>query len=143
VRVLLADFFLLFFSAVGGAFRFSTVEWLNKEVFPDPPKGSAANSNIVAKLRTREAVPEPFESWIPSSTSNRIGRCSAALRPRMPNYYHFLRRKHHCRLLPIGFYMRVRLEGHRRRCVPDKFWSQFFQIKAVGILASQGWFAEL
>jgi len=118
-----ADFFQLFFPQWAARFDFSTVEWLNKEVFPDPPQGQRRELDIVAKLRTRTAVPEPFESWIAViHVEVESGDSVASLRPRMLDYYHFLRRKHQLPVLPIGFYMRVGLEGIGVDVYEEHFW---------------------
>src|SRR5262249_37916609 len=53
----LAEFFALFFPEWADRFDFTKVEWLDKEVFVDPPQGSHQFLDLVARLPTRLGVP--------------------------------------------------------------------------------------
>jgi len=57
VREFFGEFFLLFFPDWADLFDFSRVEWLDKEMFVDPPHGESDYLDLVAKLPTRKAVP--------------------------------------------------------------------------------------
>ena len=48
----LPDFFEAFFPEWAVQFDFARVEWLEQEVFPDPPDGTRHSVDLVAKLRT-------------------------------------------------------------------------------------------
>jgi hypothetical protein len=50
------DFLRLFFAAWAERFDCDLMEWLDKEVFPDPPEGSRQILDLVAKLPTRQSV---------------------------------------------------------------------------------------
>lgn len=138
-----AEFFQLFFPAWAARFDFSTVEWLNQEVFPDPPQGQRRVLDIVAKLATREPVPamrsDQGDNWIALvHVEIESADSVAALRPRMLDYYHFLRRKHQLPVLPIGFYMRVGLDGIGVDVYEERLWELpilHFQYLYVGLPA--------
>ena len=57
LKELLPEFFALFFEEWAERFDFSSVEWLDKEVLPDPPEGQRRVLDLVAKLRTRKPLP--------------------------------------------------------------------------------------
>lgn len=137
------EFFQLFFPEWAERFDFSTVTWLDKEVFPDPPQGQRRMLDIVAKLSTRRAVatagPAPAEHWIALVHVEVESADSVApLRPRMLDYYHFLRRQHQMPVLPIGFYLRVGLDGIGQDVYEEHFWEVpvlRFQYLYVGLPA--------
>src|SRR5437016_14186823 len=68
LREFFADFFYLFFAAWADRFDFSQIEWLDKEVFPEPPQGKRRFLDLVAKIATRQVVPGQRpgqqDSWI-------------------------------------------------------------------------------
>src|SRR5581483_3534174 len=68
IREFFADFLRLFFASWAARLDCSAVEWLDKEVFDDPPQGSRQVLDLVAKLPTLRAVPDPqkssSESWL-------------------------------------------------------------------------------
>src|SRR5438132_13538987 len=68
LREFFADFFRLFFAAWAERLDFTRVEWLDKEVFPEPPQGKRRFLDLVAKIATRQVVPSQRpgqnDSWI-------------------------------------------------------------------------------
>lgn len=62
LKELLPEFFELFFAEWAARFDFSTVEWLDKEVFPDPPEGqrrvltSSPSCERVSRCRRRRTL---------------------------------------------------------------------------------------
>lgn len=110
------DFFQLFFPHWAERFDFSRVEWLDKEVFIDPPQGQRRYLDIVAKVPTRLSValqrPDQPETWI-ALIHIEIEQADkvTGLRPRMFDYYVQLRRQHQLPVLPIALYLQVGLEG--------------------------------
>ena len=46
-----------FFPDWAERFDFAGLEWLNAEVFPDPPQGERRYLDLVARLPTRQVVP--------------------------------------------------------------------------------------
>lgn len=116
LKELLPEFFELFFADWAERFDFSSVEWLDKEVFPDPPEGQRRVLDLVAKLRTREPLPAQedlsADEWL-SLIHVEIESADnlTSLRRRMHWYYANLRQRHELPVLPIGLYLRVGLQG--------------------------------
>ena len=65
LKVLLKEFFALFlqcfFPLWAERFEFSTLQWLDKEVFLDPPRGEKRQLDLVAKMHLRPGAPPPCE----------------------------------------------------------------------------------
>src|SRR5437899_2230894 len=57
IQFFFQDFLLLFFKSWAERLDASAVEWLDKEVFPDPPEGQRQILDLVGKLSTRRGVP--------------------------------------------------------------------------------------
>jgi hypothetical protein len=104
-----AEFLLLFFPQWAARFDLDHIEWLDKEFFTDPPQGEALVVDLVAKLRLRAAEAGEVLALIHVEIESRDS--VEALRRRMFEYYHPLRRDHKCPVLPIGVYLRVGLDG--------------------------------
>jgi hypothetical protein len=127
LREFFGDFLRLFFAPWAERLDCDRVEWLDKEVFPDPPEGARHVLDLVARLPTRQAVPgshsgEP-ESWlalvhVEIESPDKV----APLRPRMFYYYVHLRERHGLPVLPIGLYLRVGLEGTGLDAYEEHFW---------------------
>jgi hypothetical protein len=116
LRAFFREFLLLFFPEWAARFDWSEVEWLDQEVFLDPPQGERRYLDLLAKLRTLEPV-----------TGQRAGEADAELalihveiesadtvqpfRSRMYEYYEQARKRHNLPVLPIGLYLRVGLQG--------------------------------
>src|SRR5207248_9610715 len=70
MKVLLREFFVefmrLFFPLWAARFDFSTLSWLDKEIFPDPPRGERRAADLVARLSTVEVPPRQhaLEDWL-------------------------------------------------------------------------------
>lgn len=123
LKVLLKEFFqqflLCFFPAWEARFDFSQVDWLDKEVFLDPPRGESRELDLVARLRPRAGAPPP----------------------RMFEYYVQLRRDLGVPVLPIGLFLRVGLEGIGWDAYEEHFWEHRllrFEYAYVGLPALDG-----
>lgn len=113
----LGDFFRLFFPEWGAKFDFSSVEWLDTEVFPDPPDGSRRVLDLVALLKTVDAEadgprPQSAERWlslvhIEVESSDTV----QTFRKRMHWYYANLRQRHDEPILPVAVFLHVGLDG--------------------------------
>ena len=57
IQEFFGDFLDLFFHQWAERLDTSQVEWLDKEVFLDPPQGEKGVLDLVAKLPTRQVVP--------------------------------------------------------------------------------------
>lgn len=116
LKEFLPNFFEVFFPEWAVRFDFSHIEWLDQEVFPDPPDGARHTVDLVAKLRTREPNPDdggrPVEDWL-SLIHTEIESADSArpLRRRMHWYYSNLRQRHALPVLPLAVYLSVGLNG--------------------------------
>jgi hypothetical protein len=121
------DFLRLFFAPWAERLDCEKVEWLDKEVFPEPPEGDRHVLDLVAKLATLQPVPgqRPGEvdSWlalvhVEIESPDKV----APLRPRMFRSYVHLRAQHGLPVLPIGLYLRVGLQGIGVDVYEEHFW---------------------
>jgi len=109
----LGDFFRLFFPEWAERFDFHSVEWLDTEVFPDPPDGSRRVLDLVAALQaTGERDDENVQRWlslvhIEVESSDSV----QAFRKRMHWYFANLRQRHDEPILPIAVFLNVGLDG--------------------------------
>lgn len=141
LKVFFADFFRLFFPAWAERFDFTQVEWLDKEVFPDPPQGERKALDLLAKLPC-VVPPSPGEEpgpWLALIHIEVESRDSvAAFRPRMFGYFGHVRAKHNLPVLPIALYLRVGLDGIGWDVYEERFWDQVlvqFHYPYVGLPA--------
>jgi hypothetical protein len=110
------EFFELFFPEWAEYFDFTAVEWLDKEVFTDPPTGSRRFLDMVAKIKLKKPLPgqrdEESEHWLALiHVEIEHEDTVQPLRPRMYQYYEQLRRQYGLPVLPIGLYLGVGLSG--------------------------------
>lgn len=146
VRVFFAEFVALFFPEWAARFDFGQIEWLEQEVFLDPPQGEHRRLDLVAKVRVRQAVagqrPGESESWvvlvhIEIESPDKV----APLRSRMHTYYETLRQRHGLPVLPIGLYLRVGLDGVGWDVYEEHFWERRllrFEYAYIGMPALDG-----
>jgi hypothetical protein len=108
LKEFLAAFFRAFFPAWADRFDFPRVDWLEQEVFTDPPRGERRSLDLVARLPLRPGVPppapgEPADPWLTLIHVEIESQDTVApLRPRMLTYYEQLRRWHGLPVLPIA-----------------------------------------
>ncbi len=142
-----AEFFQTFFPDWAARFDFSTVDWLEQEVFTDPPQGERRSLDLVARLGLRPGVPPPVptestDRWLTLIHVEIESRDAAApLRPRLFSYYEQLRRKHGLPVLPIALYLRVGLQGIGWDVYEEKYWEHLlvaFAYAYVGLPALDG-----
>jgi hypothetical protein len=108
------EFLKLFFPERAERLDLSEVEWMDKEVFPDPSQGDVYHMDLVARLRRRAPPggllgPADLLTLIHVEVESRDA--VATFRRRMYQYYEALRRKYGYPVLPIAVYLRVGLEG--------------------------------
>jgi hypothetical protein len=127
IREFFADFLRLFFADWAARFDLDRVEWLDKEVLPDPPEGSRHLLDLVAKLRTKEpaaghdpAVPDTWLALVHIEIES--PEKTTLLKPRLPDYYLHLWEQHGLPMLPIVLYLKVGLEGVGTDTVEHHFW---------------------
>lgn len=132
-KTLLVEFFreflYLFFPTWAARFDLSAVDWLEKEVFPDPPQGERRALDLVGRVRLLPGVPPPFAGGadegfvlihLEVESQDRI----AGFRRRFFDYYCDLRRKYDLPVWPIGVFLRVGLDGVGWTSYEETFWEQ-------------------
>jgi hypothetical protein len=98
-------------------FVFPKLEWIQQEIFPDPPKGQRRSIDILAKIPTTKPITtevgEPpadacvglvhleLEAWDPIHVMKR----------RMRDYRHYLSHKFQLPVLPLCIYFHVGMQG--------------------------------
>lgn len=139
----LPEFFALFFPDWASRFDLSAAEFLDQEAFLDPPQGEKRLLDVVAKVPTRDAVPDPSgrgaDHWlvivhIEIESADR----AADIRPRMWHYYDFLRRQYELPVLPVCLFLRVGLDGIGWDAYEERFWDHAilrFEYSYVGLPA--------
>jgi hypothetical protein len=118
-----AEFFALFLPEWANLFDFASVEWLDQEVFPDPPEGRRRVLDLVAKLRTREPV--GAERTLVALVHTEITSADSVteLRQYMFQAYSSLRMRHGLPVLPVALYLRVGLDGVGTDAYEERFGS--------------------
>ena len=127
IQTFFFEFLLLFFKPWAERLDVAAVEWLDKEIFLDPPAGKRRILDLIAKLPTREPVPSQRtgqpEQWLalvhieiesPESVT--------PSRQRMFQVYAHLRRQYELPVLPIGIFLRVGLDGIGIDVYEEHFW---------------------
>jgi hypothetical protein len=151
LKAFFAEFFQVFFPAWADRFDFARVDWLEQEVFTDPPRGERRCLDLVARLPLRPGVPppapalapgEPAESWLTLIHVEIESQDTVApLRPRMHAYYEQLRRRHGLPVLPIALYLRVGLDGIGWDVYQETYWEHpllSFRYAYVGLPGLDG-----
>src|SRR5438128_24046 len=112
IQTFFAWFLELFFKSWADRLDGDAVEWLDKEIFHDPPEGQRGALDLVGKVPVRQVVrgqrPGEPDHWlalvhIEIESPDKV----KPLRPRMLDAYMYLRRHHLMPVLPIGLYLRV------------------------------------
>jgi hypothetical protein len=149
LKTFFAEFFQVFFPAWADRFEFSRVDWLEQEIFTDPPRGERRSLDLVARLPLRPGVPtpappsgEPADHWLTLIHIEIESRDSVPpLRPRMLSYYEQLRRQYGLPVLPIALYLRVGLDGIGWDVYEETYWEQrllSFTYAYVGLPGLEG-----
>lgn len=108
------EFFELFFPAWAPRLDFSQVDWLEQELFSDPPQGERRAVDLVARLRLRQPVitPEGSASTIALMHIEVEARESLLpLRYRLFRYSDLLEYKYQLPVLPIVLFLKVGKDG--------------------------------
>jgi hypothetical protein len=110
LREFFREFMELFFARWAAQLDFTAVEWLDKELFADPPQGEKRFLDLVAKAPVKGAG-EPEEQIILIHVEVESKDQTTALDERFPDYVWHLRRKYGLKVLPLALFLRVGLEG--------------------------------
>ena len=144
LKAFFAEFFQTFFPDWADRFDFARVDWLEQEVFPDPPRGERLSLDLVARVPLRPGVPppapgsaEPADCWLTLIHVEIEARDTVVvLQPRMHSYYEQLRRKHGLPVLPIALFLRVGLKGIGWDVYEETYWDEWllsFRYAYVGL----------
>jgi hypothetical protein len=143
LRELFAEFFQMFFPDWVERFDFTRAEWLDKEVFTDPPQGERRYLDLLAHVPVRRAVllpgaPQPEHWLILVHLEVESGESVEPLRRRMFEYYEPLRRQQGVPVLPVALYLRVGLDGVGWDVYEEFIWEHrvlHFEYAYVGLRA--------
>jgi hypothetical protein len=143
IQSFFTEFLLLFFASWAARLHSARVEWLDKEVFPDPPEGPRRALDLVGKVATREAVPGrpaggPGQFLALVHIEIESPDKAIPLRPRMFRSYVHLREKYNLPVLPIALYLKVGLDGVGIDAYEEDFWelrTVHFEYLYVGLPA--------
>ena len=113
IREFFADFLRLFFEEWANRFDLDAIEWLDKEVLPNPPEGSRHLLDLVARLYAKPTADKIAHdsSLVLVHIEIESADRTTDLKPRLPSYYVHLRDAHQLPLLPIVIYLKVGLDG--------------------------------
>ena len=98
-------------------FDYAKIEWIEQEIFPDPPKGERQAIDILAKLPTTQPITtsqdeKPAQECVGLVHVEVEGWESiTVMRRRMRDYRHHLRRKFQLPVLPLCIYLHVGMDG--------------------------------
>jgi hypothetical protein len=95
----LQDFLELFYPDVAARLDFTTLEFLDKELFTDFPEGSVREADVVARVETHEGTPELILVHIEIQLDPR-----GVFAYRMYQYYALLRFKYGVPVFPVAVY---------------------------------------
>jgi hypothetical protein len=115
MHLFLREFVELFFADWVGRFDFGRVEWLEQEVFPDPPRGEKRVVDVLAKLPTVPGDPpranEPRDSIVLIHIEMESADRATGFAERMYVYYRDVTAKYGLDILPVGIFLSVGLDG--------------------------------
>jgi hypothetical protein len=143
IQTFFVEFLQLFFGKWAERLDASAVEWLDKEIFPDPPEGRRHVLDLVGKLPLRQSLagqrPGEPEQWLALIHIEIESPDKAStLRPRMYEAYGWLRHQYRLPVLPIGVFLRAGLDGIGVDVYAEDFWelrTVQFQYLYVGLPA--------
>ena len=123
IREFFADFLQLFFADIARNLDLSDPEWLDKELYPDPPEGTRHAIDLVAQVPVTVPIDDGSKAsiilvHIEVDASDK----TTILKPRFPFYYHFLRDKLNLPVLPIAIFLKVGLDGIGIDHYEEKVW---------------------
>ncbi len=100
LQTFLPEFVTLFYPDIAERLDFATVEWIDKEVFTDPPGGRQRTADTVARVQTKTGEPEILLLHIEPQRKR-----SSAFPFRVFEYWFLLRRRYQIPVLPIALYL--------------------------------------
>jgi len=127
IQTFFVEFLLLFFHEWAERLDASAVQWLDKEIYADPPDGKRGVLDLVGKIPTRKHVPGQrpgeLDHWLALVHIEIESPDKATpLRPRMFESYVQLRRQHGMPVLPVAIFLRVGMDGIGIDVYEEHFW---------------------
>ncbi len=142
IRTFFDQFLLLFFKDWAARLDLSGVEWLDTELFHDPPDGSRHALDMVAQVPLVDgAEPGASASLLLVHVEIEASDRTTQLTSRLPYYYHFLRDKYGLPVLPIVLYLKVGFKGIGVHQCVETVWElevSRFQYLYVGLPGLDG-----
>jgi hypothetical protein len=141
LREFFPEFIALFFPDWAERFDFAACEWVDKEVFADPPQGERRYLDLAARVPVRQALAtgDQPEVWVALlHVEIESAEAVTGLRPRMCEYYQLLRQRYRLPVLPVGLLLRVGLDGLGWDVYEEQFWERTilrFEYAYVGLPA--------
>lgn len=116
VRAFFRELLALFFPTWAAALDCNRLEWLDKELLPDPPAGKSFYADLVARVGTRDLAPALRPEEQPSDTclvhlEIEAEDRAANARGHAYDYHKHLRDRYRVPVLSGVLYLRVGLEG--------------------------------
>ena len=116
IREFFAEFLILFFANWTKHLETSAAEWLDKELFSNPPDGPLHVLDLVARVPIRHAagddnLTERKPSIVLIHIEIESPDRTTAIKPRLPSYYRHLCDTYQLPVLPIVVFLKVGLEG--------------------------------
>lgn len=137
IREFFVDFLRLFFAEWAARLDLSAVQWLDKELYPDPPEGSRHEMDLLGQVPiVAPAEPPVTASLLLIHIEVEAPDRTTRLKPRLPYYYHFVRDKLQLPVLPIVIYLKVGLDGIGVDAYVEELWGleiNRFQYLYVGL----------
>jgi len=138
-----AEFIRLFFPDWADRFDLDRIEWLNAEVFAEPPEGARRYLDLVVKIPVHQVLsaqrPDREDSWIAVlHVEIESADTVAPFRPRMFDYFWVLQERYKLPVLPIALYLRVGLQGIGWDEYEQWFWERrlvHFEYPYIGLPA--------
>jgi hypothetical protein len=146
LELILPEFFQDFLPEWADRFVFAQSEFLPQEAFLDPPQGERRELDLVVRLPIRpEFVAETKESSMLAIIHLEIQGQGTLdeFRPRMFEYYEFLKRKHRLPILPVVMFFHLALDGIGRDVYEETFFDyhavrfEYFYIALPGLNAEE------
>lgn len=142
----LPEFVALFFPNWYPHFDFTGTEWLEQESFLDPPQGDKRVLDLVARVRTREPLPDPFyrpaaASLVLINIEIESPERSTDIRGRMVWHYEALRHRYGLPVFPVCLFLRVGLDGLGWDAYEERLWDRTllrFEYPYIGLPALDG-----
>jgi len=146
LREFLPEFVALFFPEWAARLDLTSVEWLEQEAFIDPPGGEKRVLDVVAKVPTRDPVPDPggrsaTHSVVVVNVEIESPDRATDIRPRMLWYYEHLRHRYALPVLPVCLFLKVGLNGIGWDAYEERLWDHpllRFEYAYIGLPALDG-----